>query len=146
MAVFSSLLYLAFALLLAKFLLNQLAKRRDAKKARQLGCLPVYDDLIPWWDPLNLVTLRNISRVAQSQKLCDYFVDREETLTRKMGHPVMTLGVGVLGSRSFFTSDPVNIQAFLAKQFHDYELGPVRIGNMGPLLGESQFPSARVPY
>lgn len=36
----------------------------------------------------------------------------------------------------YFTSDPKNIQAILATQFADFDLGPVRHKIMGEVLGD----------
>lgn len=35
----------------------------------------------------------------------------------------------------YFTSDPKNVQAILATQFQDFDLGPVRNTIMGEVLG-----------
>lgn len=43
------------------------------------------------------------------------------------------------GDLLLFTIDPENIQALLAKQFEDFELGPVRRANFFPFLGNGIF-------
>ncbi|KAK5082186.1 hypothetical protein LTR05_007329 [Lithohypha guttulata] len=45
----------------------------------------------------------------------------------------------LFGGLVFFTIDPENIQAILAKQFNDFELGPSRRGNFWPFLGNGIF-------
>ena len=45
----------------------------------------------------------------------------------------------LFGTMVYFTIDPENIQAILAKQFDDFELGPVRRGNFWPFLGNGIF-------
>ena len=42
----------------------------------------------------------------------------------------------MMGGQQFVTTiDPVNFQAFLAKQFNDYDLGEIRRNGMSPLMG-----------
>jgi hypothetical protein len=45
----------------------------------------------------------------------------------------------VLGTRSVFTIDPKNVQAVLATQFNDFELGATRRNNFFPVLGLGIF-------
>lgn len=137
MTFLSSLCGIAFAVVFTKLILNSLGKYRNAAKARQLGCLPPPCVPCPVWDPLALGRLRKIFQAAAAQKLPDYFVDREHEMSQKCGFHASTFSVPLLGARSIFTSDPKNIQAVLAIQFHDFELGPVRRGNFAPLLGRS---------
>ncbi|KAJ4400062.1 hypothetical protein N0V91_008943 [Didymella pomorum] len=54
-------------------------------------------------------------------------------------HTVQTYETKILGDQVIFTSDPKNIQAMLATQFKDFELGQVRRGSFAPLLGHGIF-------
>ncbi|WQF90230.1 Putative cytochrome P450 [Colletotrichum destructivum] len=45
----------------------------------------------------------------------------------------------ILGTKQIMTIDPLNIQAILATQFHDFEIGPIRRDNFAPLLGGGIF-------
>ncbi|THC92955.1 hypothetical protein EYZ11_007573 [Aspergillus tanneri] len=45
----------------------------------------------------------------------------------------------VLGYWHHVTNDPKNVQAILATQFNDFELGPVRKGSVAPFLGTGIF-------
>ena len=45
----------------------------------------------------------------------------------------------IAGSKGYLTADPKNLQAILATQFHDFGLGPMRSGNIFPLLGKGIF-------
>lgn len=47
--------------------------------------------------------------------------------------------VHIMGTVGYLTADPKNIQAVLATQFHDFELGKVRHDNFFPLLGNGIF-------
>ncbi|PMD42852.1 cytochrome P450 [Hyaloscypha variabilis F] len=50
-----------------------------------------------------------------------------------------TFRASVLGTSTIFTADEKNIQAILATQFNDFDIGPVRRGNFFPLLGNGIF-------
>lgn len=45
----------------------------------------------------------------------------------------------ILGTKQIMTIDPLNIQAILAIQFHDFEIGSIRRDNFAPLLGGGIF-------
>ncbi|KZL80721.1 cytochrome p450 [Colletotrichum incanum] len=45
----------------------------------------------------------------------------------------------ILGTKQIMTIDPPNIQAMLATQFQDFEIGPIRRDNFAPLLGSGIF-------
>jgi hypothetical protein len=45
----------------------------------------------------------------------------------------------ILGNWHHATNDPKNIQAMLATQFKDFELGPIRRGSFAPLTGDGIF-------
>ena len=47
----------------------------------------------------------------------------------------------VLGEFYHVTADPENIKAMLATQFGDFELGPLRRDQLGPLIGHGIFTS-----
>ncbi|TQV93207.1 Cytochrome P450 [Cordyceps javanica] len=47
----------------------------------------------------------------------------------------------ILGEYFVTTADPDNIKAMLATQFHDFELGPLRLDQIGPLIGHGIFTS-----
>lgn len=131
----SSILWLVLVLISTRLVINKLEKRRIALKAKQLGCLPAPTVTHASWDPLALAKLRRLTRAAAAQKLPNYVVEREKQMSELHGFKVTTMNVPLLGSMTYFTSDPKNIQAVLATQFQDFEIGPVRAGNFGPLLG-----------
>ncbi|KAJ9659380.1 hypothetical protein H2201_007405 [Coniosporium apollinis] len=54
---------------------------------------------------------------------------------------VNTWQQSIFGSVTYLTVDPKNIQALLATQFPDFEIGPMRRGNFFPLLGNGIFTS-----
>jgi cytochrome P450 len=69
----------------------------------------------------------------------DMLVERERVMSELHGREVSTFKANVLFQNIFFTSDPKNVQAMLATQFPDYDLGPSRRGNMGQTLGDGIF-------
>lgn len=66
-------------------------------------------------------------------------VDRQQLMSKLHGRECSTFTFDVLGQRILFTSDPKNIQAMLATKFDDYDLGPVRRGNMIATVGDGIF-------
>ncbi len=58
----------------------------------------------------------------------------------------ITYKYSTLGSTNIFTADEKNIQAILATQFPDFDLGPVRRGNFFPLLGNGIFTQDGKPW
>jgi len=113
-------------------------KHQLARKASKLGCLP--PPAVPryFWDPFSLVTVIKVFRAAASQNLLEYLVEREEAVSKHGGFQARTYLVPDLGlgGQNIATSDPKNLQAVLATQFHDFGLGPHRNGNFAPLLGK----------
>jgi len=51
----------------------------------------------------------------------------------------ITYKYSTLGSTNIFTADEKNVQAILATQFPEFDLGPIRRGNFFPLLGNGIF-------
>ena len=66
-------------------------------------------------------------------------VRRERVMSELHGREVATFKSYIAFQDVWFTSDPRNIQAMLAKQFDDYELGPSRNANMAASLGSGIF-------
>ena len=69
----------------------------------------------------------------------DLLVERQRRMTEVLGRECSTFKGDLLGQTIYITSDPKNIQALLATQFPDYDLGPARRGNMGQTLGDGIF-------
>ncbi|KAJ5595425.1 uncharacterized protein N7459_001633 [Penicillium hispanicum] len=99
---------------------------RHARKARTLGCgdLPLY----PYKDPIGISTLRQT-----------LYEQRLRTLEELQGRYVTTFMIYNMGREIIVTADPKNIQAMLATQFKDFELGSVRRSSMHPMLGTGIF-------
>lgn len=110
-----------------------LASWQHARKARSLGCgsLPLF----PSKDPLGIDNLKQ-SLAADKEKLLPQLSERRvQIMSDRENRYVTTFILRNLGRNHVFTIDPKNIQAVLATQFKDFELGAVRHDSMHPLLG-----------
>jgi cytochrome P450 len=107
-------------------------ERRYVSKAASLGCKPPRS-------PRNSLPF-GIDRVI---KAIQAGKDQQtpEFLTKRCEKEGQTHQYTLLGTRGFLTNDPKNIQALLATQFHDFEIGLRRRANFGPLLGNGIFSS-----
>lgn len=116
------------ALVIYKVVATVLARRQHAAKAKELGCqdAPMYPDC----GFLGLKHVRYLQAADKKRLFPDLMVEREEHMSKIHGREVSTFKFEVLGQTLVFTSDPENIKAMLATQFHDFYLGPARRGNM----------------
>jgi cytochrome P450 len=105
-------------------------ERRYASKAASLGCKPCPS--IPNSMPFG------IDRVLEAIK-ADKAQQFPEFMTKRCEVEGQTHEYTLVGTHGFMTNDPKNIQALLATQFQDYDLGPLRRGNFSALLGNGIF-------
>jgi hypothetical protein len=110
-----------------------LASWQHSRKAKSLGCgsLPMY----PCKDPLGIDNLKQTLAADKKKLLPKLSEQRVQTISEQEGRYVTTFILRNLGRNHVFTIDPKNIQAVLATQFKDFELGQVRQATMHPLLG-----------
>ncbi|OJD28967.1 cytochrome p450 [Diplodia corticola] len=113
--------------------------RQRARRARELGCKPA--PIFSAWDVLGIQTVRNLLKADREKRLPEYSEERIATVSAREGRLVTTMRHVIAGEESFFTIEPRNIQAILATQFKDFELGERRNGNFQPLLGHGIFAS-----
>ncbi len=106
-------------------------RRRHAAAASQLGCRPAPTEYNP--DPLGLVNLIKTLRANNKSQVLEYIRGVFDDVSLHMNKTVYSYDTYILGDRVFFTCDPRNIQALLATQFKDFELGKVRISAFAPL-------------
>lgn len=113
------------------FISSILSSYRHARKARELGCeapverqnrLPLAVDLT--WQ---------IIKADRENVVPPFFLQTY----KEMGRPTWTQNF--LGTMAIVTCDPKNIQALLATQFNDFEIGEQRRGNFFPMLGNGIF-------
>ena len=110
-----------------------LLSRQNAANAKALQCEepPHEKGLLP----LGIGQLRDASKAMANQTWPDYTIQR----TKNVG--ALTFATNILGARGFFTADEYNIQAILATQFEDFELGQERRDNAYPFFGDGIFTS-----
>lgn len=110
-----------------------LASWQHARKARTLGCgsLPMF----PHKDPLGIDTLKQSLAADKEKKLPELSERRVRIMSDREGRYCSTFVLRNLGRSHVFTVDPKNIQALLATQFKDFELGAARHDSLHPLLG-----------
>ncbi|EXJ60322.1 hypothetical protein A1O7_04474 [Cladophialophora yegresii CBS 114405] len=115
--------------IIASFLSN----RYHARKARELGCQPAWER--PYRLPLGIDLVKEVMDADKNHVVPNYFLD---VYNNKAGKRA-TWSQNMLGSYGYVTSDPKNVQAILATQFNDFELGEARRGNFFPMLGNGIF-------
>lgn len=129
--------YATYALLLVStfvlytFISSYVTNRRHAQQAAELGCKqPLWR---PYQWPLGTDMVWRLMQADKAQVVPDEFI----RISNELG--VWTWEQNFLGDTSFVTTDPKNIQAVLATQFNDFEIGSVRRNNFFPLLGNGIF-------
>jgi hypothetical protein len=121
----------AAAFVLYLFICSVSTRRRHAAAAKQLGCKPAPTEHNP--DRLGLVTLIKLLRANNKSQILEYIRGVFDDVSLRMNKTVYSYDTYILGDRVFFTCDPRNIQAILATQFKDFELGKIRIAAFAPL-------------
>ena len=111
-----------------------LGRRYHARRAKELGCEPAF--VRPHKLPFGI---DNVKRILKAEK--EQLVPTEyQRIYVELGRP-HTWSENILGTWHHMTVDPKNIQAVLATQFHEFELGQTRRKNFFPLLGNGIFTS-----
>lgn len=103
----------------------------DRRKAKALGCQPVHvlkNRLPLGWDLLQRFKAADAAGTLP-EEMANIF--------RETGH--RTFRASMLGSTFVNTVEPKNIQALLATQFRDFELGDLRRKTFFPMLGNGIF-------
>ncbi|KAJ5654749.1 hypothetical protein N7490_001752 [Penicillium lividum] len=124
----------AFVLQIIRMVINSWQIARNAKR---LGCgnLPRY----PCKDPIGINTLKQSLVAVKEETLPELAEKRFEVMAKQESRYVTTFMIRNLGRDGIFTIDPKNIQAILATQFKEFELGDSRRRAMHPLLGTGIF-------
>lgn len=106
---------------------------QQLRKAKSLGCgaVPLY----PCKDPLGIGNLKQSLAADRENTLPELATDRVTVISEKENRYVTTFILRNLGRNNVFTIDPQNVQALLATQFKDFELGAARRVSLHPLLG-----------
>ena len=111
-----------------------LASRRHAQNAARLGCKD--PPRRPYQLPFGIDMAQRVMKADREKRVPDMFTEVYE----EMGRPA-TWSQYLLGADILVTVDPLNIQALLATQFNDFEIGHNRRANFMPMLGNGIFTS-----
>jgi hypothetical protein len=130
-AVIRLLLWPLVAFVLYKTVSSIITKYQHATAARKYDCKPA--PTLPSPDPLGIINIVRLIQSNNAGKLPDFVKNRTDIVSRHEGRPVFTFQTHIVRNWLFFTCDPKNIQALLATQFKDFELGPIRFGTFSPL-------------
>ena len=117
-----------------------LSNRYHSRKARELGCQPAWQRPHRW--PLGIDLVREVINADKNHVVPDYFLDVYNNRTGKRS----TWTQSMLGSWAYVTSDPKNVQAILATQFNDFEVGATRREMLFPMFGIGIFTSDGKPW
>lgn len=117
------------ALVTYSYISTILTRRRHATAAKKLGCEPT--PIENWPDPFALGNLFKTMWALSHNHILDYMRGTFEDTSAN--RTVSTYETKILGDKVIFTCDPKNVQAILATQFNDFELGQVRRGSFAPL-------------
>jgi hypothetical protein len=109
-------------------------RQKDAAFARQRNCQPA--PAVTWDGFLGIKVIKEMQAADQKNMFMNLLNDRVAQMSEKEGRYCPTFSYRVLGKQGFFTADPKNIQAILAHQFEDFELGALRRKVMGEPLGD----------
>ncbi|KAJ9659639.1 hypothetical protein H2198_003053 [Neophaeococcomyces mojaviensis] len=102
------------------------------RKAAAMGCKPTH--LRPFKYPGGIDMITRIFKADKEHKVPTEF----DRIFLELGGKT-TWRQYFFGQLIFLTMEPKNIQALLATQFKDFELGPMRRGNFFPMLGNGIF-------
>lgn len=113
-------------------------------KAKETGAVGVPSYPIAGFG--GLTHLQQLMEADKEQLFPDLMIRRERVMSELHGREVSTFKSYIMFQDIYFTSDPRNIQAMLATQFADFDLGPARNGNMGQTLGSGIFTQDGKPW
>lgn len=125
------LLSIVAAFVAYSFISSISTSRRHAAAAKALGCEPA--PVEPRADPFALINLVKTMWAHGNNRILEYLQGTFENTSSHVNRTVYTYETEFLGDKVLFTCDPKNIQAILATQFKDFELGQIRTGSFAPL-------------
>ncbi|RAL03376.1 cytochrome P450 [Aspergillus ibericus CBS 121593] len=133
------IVWTVIAFILYKFGNVTFAKYRQRSKARRLRCgpIPVYTP----GDPFGIYSFYETMKAASESRFPECLVQRVNDVSKRENRPITTFWNTTGGGSSIFTCDPRNIQAVLATQFKEFELGELRNASFRPMLGHGIFAS-----
>ncbi|KAB8221050.1 cytochrome P450 [Aspergillus novoparasiticus] len=126
---FSTVLPAIFGICIFRWILISIL---HTQRARRMGCKPAFVRKSKL--PFGIDILKRYIDTTRQQILQNDEVVLYEELGR---HP--TWNQNILGTWHHVTVDPKNMQAMLATQFKDFELGSSRLNLFGPVIGKGIF-------
>lgn len=129
----SLLLTLAAAALVLRLFSSLVRYLYQAQKARQLGCgsIPAFPSKDPW----GISNLFDTIEADKRKVIPQLTEERLHRVCENEGRLVATSRFRQMFRETISTVDPKNVQAVLATQFKDFELGTPRKNSLHPLLG-----------
>lgn len=129
----SFLLGFAAAAILLQVIRIAVNSWQHSRNAQKLGCgnVPSY----PCKDPLGIDTLKQGLAADKAKLIPELAEKRTKVISEQENRYVTTFSIRNLGRTHISTIDPKNVQAILATQFKDFELGVFRRYSLHPLLG-----------
>ncbi|KAI4273861.1 MAG: hypothetical protein L6R38_006239, partial [Xanthoria sp. 2 TBL-2021] len=127
---FATILTIAFALCIWKYIKHIQKRRADASFAAQHGCKPT-SSVFPYRWPFALDLLYRQYQVNKTKKLLAF----QSSFFGRLGP---TVEFHLFGDVGFLTFDPNNVESILATNFEDYVLGS-RSDALRAFLGEGIF-------
>ncbi|PVH71820.1 cytochrome P450 [Cadophora sp. DSE1049] len=124
------LLSLLGTYIIYKLIHSLLQTHHNRLTATRLNCLPA--PLQPNTLPLGLDHILAALHAIKTKTFPSYLLNRSSTLP-------LTFSTSILGVSRLFTAEIPNIQALLATQFEDFDLGELRRLNAHPFLGKGIF-------
>lgn len=106
---------------------------QHSRKARQLGCSS--PPRFPCRDPIGYGNLKQSLAADKAKCIPKMAEKRVEIMSERENRHVTTFTLDMMGVDNVFTVDPKNVQALLATQFKDFELGDSRRRTAHQLLG-----------
>lgn len=103
-------------------------------RARRLGCKAAF--VRPYRLPFGIDILKRYIDASREQ-----IVQNDDLVIYNELGCRPTWKQNILGNWHHITADPKNVQAILATQFKDFELGPFRRNLFGPVIGHGIFTS-----
>jgi hypothetical protein len=125
------LLSAAAAAVVYSFSSTVATRRRHAAIAKQLSCEPAPIEYRA--DPFALINLFKLMWAHNNNRVLEYLRGTFDDTSLRVSRTVYTYETKILGDKVIWTCDPRNIQAMLATQFKDFELGQIRTGSFAPL-------------
>lgn len=120
-----------FGFVIYKIVLSIVTTYRHAQAAKKHGCKPA--PTFPAQDPLGIIDIVRMIQSNNAGRLPEFLKERLDLVSKQEGRSVFTFQTHIVRNWLLWTVDPSNIQALLATQFKEFELGPIRFGTFSPL-------------